>query len=134
MAIRWTDDLATGSAQIDGQHKAIFERINTMLEACNQGKGKREINSLISFLEDYVVSHFSAEERYMKQYGYEEYAAHKKQHADFIGKLQDLKKRIENGRIGVDVVIATNQLIVSWFMNHIRKVDTRLGSFLKNRS
>lgn len=134
MAIVWTQDLATGSAKRDMQHKAIFVRINAMLEACNQGKGKPEVNNVIMFLEDYVASHFSTEEQYMQQHGYAGYAAHKEQHNDFTVKLDELKRRIEREGVGVHTVIATNQLIVSWFVNHIRKVDVQLGSFLKDRS
>jgi hemerythrin len=133
MAIVWTDDLATGSVKIDQQHQAIFQRINTMLQACREGKGKTEVGGLLAFLGDYVVSHFDAEERYMKQYAYEGYAAHKAQHVEFMKNLAGLKKKVEEGGIGVHTVIATNHLVVSWFVNHIRKVDTQLGSFLKDR-
>ena len=92
------------------------------------------MNGVLSFLEDYVLSHFSTEEQYMKQYGYDGYDAHKEQHEDFIRKLAELKKKVETEGIGVHTVIATNQLMVSWFVNHIRNIDTRLGAFLRNRS
>lgn len=43
MAIEWTDELATGVNKIDNQHKELFKRINNLLDACNQGKGKDEV-------------------------------------------------------------------------------------------
>ena len=129
MAIEWTEDLATGSSEIDNQHKTIFIRINDMLEACKQGQGKAKVESLIAFLEEYVLSHFDEEERFMKKHSYPDYPAHKALHVEFIAQLVALKKQITTEGVGVHTVIATNQLVVNWFINHIRKVDTKLGAF-----
>jgi len=38
MAIEWTNDLATGVSEIDYQHKELFRRINSLLDACREGK------------------------------------------------------------------------------------------------
>jgi len=129
MAIEWTEDLATGSAEIDNQHKMIFIRINDMLEACKQGKGKAKVESLIKFLEDYILSHFGEEERFMIKHSYPEFAAHRALHEEFKSQLAVLKKQIETEGVGVHTVISTNQLVVNWFIHHIRKVDTKLGAF-----
>jgi hemerythrin len=129
MAIEWTTDLATGSAEIDHQHKTIFFRINEMLEACKQGKGKAKVESLLRFLEDYTLSHFGEEERFMLKHSYPDYGAHKALHEEFKSRLAELKKKVETEGVGVHTVIATNQLVVNWFINHIRKVDTKLGAF-----
>lgn len=134
MAIQWTADLSTGSKEIDDQHKTLFDRINCMLDACNEGKGKQEIGSVVAFLEDYVTTHFEAEESYMIQNQYPAYEAHKAQHEDFKKKFEDLKRQIEDQGAGVHTVIATNQLVVRWFVHHIREVDTMLGAFLKTKS
>ena len=58
MAIQWNEELATGVLEIDNQHKEIFARINRLLEASSQGKGKQEVGRMIDFLGDYVISHF----------------------------------------------------------------------------
>jgi hemerythrin len=134
MAILWTNDLATGSERIDIQHKAIFERINTLLEACREGRGKKEVQGVLAFLEDYVLTHFSAEEQYMKLRGYSGYEAHKEQHEDFIRKLSEIKESIQASGPGVHTVISINQLLVAWFVNHIRKLDTQLGALLQERT
>ena len=66
MAIEWSDNLSTGVAEIDNQHKELFRRINDLFDACNQGKGKSEVAGVMEFLESYVVEHFGKEENYMK--------------------------------------------------------------------
>jgi hemerythrin-like metal-binding protein len=133
MAIQWTEDLTTGSSEIDEQHKEIFRRINVLLEACNQGKGKDEVCRVIGFLDDYVVTHFGEEEEYMLKHGYPGYAEHKAQHVEFVKNYVILKKQVETDGPGLHTVVATNRLVVDWLRHHIRKVDAKLGAFLNNK-
>ncbi|NLY30396.1 MAG: hemerythrin, partial [Firmicutes bacterium] len=77
MAIKWTPNLAVGIEKIDEQHKVLFERINALIEACNQGKGKDTVADLITFLKDYVVFHFRDEQQIMLNYKYPQYEQHK---------------------------------------------------------
>jgi hemerythrin len=133
MAIEWTMDLTTGVKEIDTQHKELFKRINGLLEACSQGKGKGEVSTVIRFLEDYVITHFSAEENYMTKYNYPDYSGHKAQHLYFTENFLQLKKQFETDGPGIHIVITANRMVVDWLINHIRKVDTALGSFLNTK-
>jgi hemerythrin len=47
MLIEWNEDLTTGNRTIDEQHRELIDRFNGLLAACNQGKGKEEIKSLL---------------------------------------------------------------------------------------
>jgi len=134
MAMEWTEDLSTGSAAIDDQHKELFNRINALLEACRQGKGKAEVRKVIEFLDEYVVTHFSAEEQYMETHQYAEITKHKELHGEFIDNFEDLKRELEDEGPGVHLVVRTNQLVVQWLLDHIRKVDKALGTFLKTKA
>lgn len=131
MAIQWTADLATGSDEIDEQHREIFTRINLLLDACNQGKGRHELAKVISFLDEYIVTHFGAEEERMLKRAYPRYREHKAQHEEFKKGFLSLKNKIDREGPGVHTVIATNRLVVDWFLGHIRKVDTQLGAYLQ---
>jgi hemerythrin len=133
VAIHWTEDLTTGVAEIDSQHKELFKRINGLLEACSQGKGRGEVDKVIKFLEDYVVRHFSEEEKYMVDYSYPAYGSHKAQHLEFMGNFFSLKGEFESDGPGVHIIVRTNSLVIDWLRNHIRKVDKELGTFLKAR-
>jgi len=133
MAIEWTNDLATGSDEIDSQHKELFDRINNLLEACRHGKGKEEVQKTISFLEDYVGTHFSAEEKYMDKYEYPDYGSHRRQHLEFMGNFYGLKTQFETEGPGVHIIANTNHMVVDWLLNHIRKLDKALGAFLKTK-
>ncbi|MDW7674144.1 MAG: bacteriohemerythrin [Bacillota bacterium] len=133
MSIEWTEDLAVGIDIIDSQHQELFKRINQLLDACNHGKGRETVDQIISFLEDYVVSHFSTEEEQMQKYNYPAYEAHKKQHTDFIANFLQLKERIYNEGLGAHIAIYTNHIVIDWLQDHINKTDKALGKYLKDK-
>ncbi len=133
MAIQWTEDLATGVSIIDEQHKELFARINTLLEACSRGRGKEELGRVIQFLEDYVFTHFSEEETRMKKYNYPDYSSHKALHEEFIRNFTGLKEEFMKEGPAVYVVIKTNHVVVDWLTAHIKRVDKVLGTFLKDK-
>lgn len=133
MAIEWTEDLSTGVAEIDGQHKELFTRINGLLDACREGKGRHEVEKVMKFLEDYVVRHFSEEEKYMAEFSYPAYGSHKAQHLRFMDDFFSLKEQFEREGPGVHIIVRTNDTLVDWLKTHIRKVDKELGAFLKAR-
>ena len=65
--MEWTQDLSVGVNKIDEQHKELFSRINNLLTAIKQHRCKDEIDNTIAFLEDYARTHFSYEEKQMKE-------------------------------------------------------------------
>jgi hemerythrin len=134
MMIEWTPDLAVGSPEIDRQHQELYRRINQLLEACSQGKGKEVVGQTLRFLSDYVVTHFGNEESYMIKHGYPEYTRHKALHTQFIKSLQELQEDFRREGAGITLVIKTNQIVVEWLNNHIRRVDTKLGGFLAGKT
>lgn len=91
MAIEWTQNLAVGVTEIDNQHKELFKRVNQYLEAMMERRGKEEIGKVIKFLENYVVTHFGTEERYMELHNYPDQRLHKEQHAAFIKTFNDIR-------------------------------------------
>lgn len=136
--MQWTEDLSVGIEKIDEQHRELFEKINDLVAAVKQSVCKYKISDVIKFLEDYVVFHFSEEEKYMQQFSYPGYQAHKTQHEKFIENFNELKKelpKLEGGKKpgSYDLSVETNQVVVDWILDHIAKVDKQLGEFLKDK-
>jgi len=77
--MQWTEDLSVGVETIDNQHKELFSRINSLADAIRQGKCTYIIHGVVTFLEDYAASHFSAEEAFMQHHAYPEYQQHRQQ-------------------------------------------------------
>ncbi len=131
MAVQWTPDLATSVKEIDDQHKELFKRVDALLTAWTNGAGREEVQNIIRFLNDYVVYHFDAEEKYMDKYGYSNAATHKAQHKVFVNAWEKLKERYVRGGTDDTLIKKTNEQVVDWFVSHIRYVDKAMGLFLK---
>lgn len=132
MAVQWTPDLATGTNEIDEQHKELFRRVDALLEAWNQRKGGVEVERIIQFLGDYVVEHFGTEEKFMKQFNYGNAAVqHMAQHGVFIDMFGKLKERYKKEGPTPTFVEDTKEIVVDWLINHIKYSDKALGLFLK---
>jgi hemerythrin len=134
MIIKWTEQLSIGISEIDLQHRELFIRINNLLKAMHEGKGKEEIQKVMEFLDDYVISHFGTEEKYMSQYNYPETSRHKEQHQNFITNFSDIKKELESGGPTSTLVIQTQRKLADWWLGHIATVDKDLGAYLIQKS
>jgi hemerythrin len=134
--MKWTEDLSTGVKIIDNQHKELFVRINDLVDAIKQHTCKYKISDVVRFLDDYIVLHFSEEEIMMQQCAYPDYPAHKAQHTKFIANFEELKielLKLEGGKKpgSYDLSVETNQVVVDWILEHIARVDKKLGLFLQ---
>ena len=133
MGLVWSDSLATGNSQIDTQHQELFNRLNGLIDAMKQGKGKEVIGEVFTFVNQYLVLHFSTEERMMSAYNYPGIRDHKIQHESFTSKFKELKERLDKEGVTSSIVIETQPLLVDWWYNHINKIDKALGAFLKEK-
>ena len=133
MKLQWTQDLSVGVEEIDSQHRELFDRINNLDSAMKRGTAKEEVVRLIEFIDEYVVIHFGAEEKYMIDYNYAGYALHKTKHDWFKKEFSDIRTNLDTGGVTPDLIMRSNNLLITWFSNHIRSIDMMLGSFLKSK-
>lgn len=133
MAMKWSDSLSVGVAQIDDQHKSLIDKINSLLGAMAQGKGKDEIDSVIGFLADYVVTHFGDEEKLMVKHVYPDMKTHKAQHAAFIQDFKALKSEFDAQGASSHITMQVQRRVCDWLIGHIGKTDKALGAFLKTK-
>jgi len=130
VGIQWRESLAIGIEEIDAQHKELLERFDTLLTACEEGKGIKELKNLLGFLNQYVVTHFSEEEALQRKSGFPGYEAHRKEHESFVARIRKLQAETDQEGVAVYHVIETNNLLFKWLINHISKLDKELGRFL----
>jgi hemerythrin len=125
-----------GVDEIDRQHKELFHRINNLVTAIKQHRCKDEIDGTLKFFEEYAVTHFAYEEKYMKDVHYPKYAQHKTHHAQYVKHLSELKNEAAVSRVkgsSYDLSMTTHQIVVDWIIDHIMKVDKKFGKFLGAR-
>lgn len=134
MALVWTEDLAVGYGLIDAQHKELFARYNSLLQACREGKGRDAIVPVLDFLIDYVSAHFAEEERFMERYAYPERDEHVQQHRELFRHVGELRKELQERGATVAVITAINHTLCNWLLKHVKQIDVKLGRFLATRA
>ncbi len=130
MRVEWSGNLSMGVDEIDSQHKSLFKILNDLIEAMEDKKGADEIETVVEFLDSYVIMHFGTEEAYMKKFDYPGYEQHLEQHKVFISSLEGLKMMYEENGVTSALLILLQSKLCNWILNHISQVDKELGVFL----
>jgi hemerythrin len=131
-ALQWTPALSVGVADIDAQHQELFGRAERLIAALRAGD-RGEVLPLLAYLDDYVVQHFAAEERLMKEAGYPgleaHAAAHKAFRTDFAGMVKDFRRTGPTALVALTI----HNWLSDWLRMHIGGVDQEFGRFVAAR-
>ncbi len=128
-----TPDLRVGIGMIDDQHKELIARMNAFFDSMNQNDKQQKVLEVLTFLEDYVVKHFSEEEKLQLSSGYPLYREHKKLHTDFIADIRKIRSDIEAVGFTVATAAVVGSTLVSWLTLHIKKVDKGLAAHIMSK-
>jgi hemerythrin len=123
--ITWKDEFSVNVRAIDEQHKKLLGMINELHAAMIQRKGQEILSQIVDRMLAYASTHFAAEERYMVQFHYLGYLAHKEEHEKFIGKAKDLQQRLNDRTLVLSLEVVT--FLKDWLTNHIVGIDKRYG-------
>jgi hemerythrin-like metal-binding protein len=124
----WGPDLQIGFADIDRQHKRLVELVNQLSDAMQNGKGRGVVNSVLSELVRYTVSHFAFEERLMDRYQISTSAAHKAEHKKLVTDVTALQAKLDAGSLSVTVELMS--FLHTWLKTHILETDKALAAEL----
>lgn len=130
MKMAWSEDLAIGVGSIDQQHRELFQRFEDLVEACRQGQGRSRLIELHAFLGEYVERHFADEEALMRSRNYPLAADHAEQHAKFRQQMASLNAVLASHGPTIAMLVETNQQVMTWLAEHIRKSDRALAAHL----
>jgi hemerythrin len=133
MRITWDKNLETGDPEIDGQHRELFFRIDRLLAASREGRSREEVGQTLTFLGDYVVQHFAAEERMMEAASYPEIEAHRAEHARFVQEFAILYKEFKSEGPTTLFIIRVGNRVTGWLREHIYRTDRTLVDHLRGR-
>jgi hemerythrin len=128
----WRKDYEVGVAQIDAEHRNLFDLINASHAAYARGETQREIAYVLNRLTAYAEEHFQHEEKLMRDNGYPQLDAHHELHSALVLSIFAI-----NERLAADTVMAskeTAQFLKSWLLDHILKHDMDIGDFLRRKS
>jgi hemerythrin len=134
MPIEWTSALESGVREIDDQHKQLFLCMNSFFDAWVGKKSAAEIKRHFQFLERYVDTHFSWEEKYMLRFKYPSYAEHKARHDELTRSFMKLENEFNEFGPTEDLLDSMSRFLIDWLLSHIHGFDIALGAFLKKKT
>ena len=130
--VEWQENLAIGVLEIDIQHKLLFEKVNSFLEACQSEADSDTVHRLFWFLEAYAVTHFKDEEKLMQSLAYPDYLPHRKQHLEFVREIGKIKERLKAEGPTQSLASDLSRFISGWLIQHISHMDRAIGRFVNN--
>lgn len=130
MRAEFSENLVTGNELIDSQHKELIERINKLLDSCEDGNEKLVAIKTLDYLEDYTNFHFSAEEDLQKSIEYPGYEKHKAQHEVFKQTISELQEMLqEEEGPSAAFVESVEKNVIQWFYTHIEGFDRSVAEY-----
>ena len=131
--IVWNNDLVTGVAKMDEQHRILVNSINEANTRLASNFSADILNQITRDLLSYALYHFETEEELMREFSYAEgrssdFETHQRQHRDFSNKVVEVREGIKAGNL-----ISREDLLSflnGWLVNHILKTDKQLAEFI----
>ncbi len=124
----WTEELASGSADLDSQHREFFDAL-ARFEA--EPATQASTGALVAFLVEHTREHFKLEESYMAVYRYPQRDAHRAAHRAITTRLLVLRARLQSEPFTPAFVEATRELVNVWLRDQITHHDRALIAFLQ---
>ena len=113
------DNLVTGNEMIDGQHKELIEKINRLLDSCENGNDKRVAITTLDYLADYTEFHFGEEEKLQESIGYPGIEAHRKEHDKLREVVKDLYNMLEEEEGPSNAFVEqVNRNVIEWLSDN----------------
>ncbi len=127
----WSEKYSVNIRQIDDQHKKLIGMVVQLRDAMRQGKGKQVLGEVLGNLIQYTKTHFADEERLMRVNGYPEYEAHKAKHESMTGKVAQVYRDYQDGKVTVSLEVMN--FLEDWLDKHIMGTDKQYAPFLNGK-
>lgn len=132
--IAWTRDFSIKNTELDKQHEVIFQIANDMLytldrvqEEPDSQAYRKELKEIMIRLFNYIRTHFSDEERFMKEINFPLLKQHRKSHTD----LTNQAKRLLNYSGDIKKFSAELKILISNFITkHFAQEDLLIADFV----
>lgn len=132
--VEWSEQMATGIAAIDNQHRYLFDTLSQANEQLLSSSDAALLATITSDLLSYALMHFETEEQLMQRYDYattcpEAARHHISQHREFSRQVVAVRDCLHEGRqvSRIDVLTYLND----WLRNHVLGIDQQFGTFVR---
>ena len=122
--VQWRDCYSVGAESVDGEHKALVDRINRLYD---QLMAENEPLAVSTFFEDLIkaiTAHFVREERFMRAHGYDQLPQHKEDYERLLDEIHSLIDEFDRcDEAGREDLAAR---LDGWLSGHFETHDARL--------
>jgi hemerythrin-like metal-binding protein len=127
--LEWSDKYLIGQPTIDQQHRGLFQLVNRVIDACEQGGDSELLSDALHAMTSYAQEHFSAEEELMAAHGFPELGLHSEAHLGFVERTATMALKAVGGDPSILVELAVFLRI--WLDQHVLRMDMRLKAHLE---
>lgn len=119
MTFKWLPIYSVNVAEIDEQHKKMFDIINDIFSKTSD----QEIFSeeILKDLDDYSLYHFKTEEDFFEKLAYPKKEEHQKMHQEYIDKMKEIKKNLKSDEL--------KSFLEKWWIDHVQGADQEYSMF-----
>jgi len=122
--IKWSDKYATGIPGVDKEHGDLIATINSFYTKVTQPADKDALINILNDIYATIHAHFMLEERLMQSHGYDEYEAHRGDHARLLDDIRDITIDLEASSDFDEKLL--QKKLNDWFLIHFKTHDSRL--------
>jgi len=128
--IQWSSENEVFIAQIDAEHRDLFQLAEGFERAVTQHAPPLAIREHLSAFAAHVAEHFSHEEWLMQSVEYPSYGWHKQQHETVRRRLKLLGPLIESGDSeATDLFL---EFLANWLNDHTSVTDRMMAAYVRN--
>lgn len=128
--IRWDPDHEVYIAQIDAEHRDLFQVAGAFEQAIERHAPPTEIHGQLQALVTHLEEHLSHEEWLMQSVAYPSYGWHKQQHETARRRLKLFVPLIESGDAeAADVFL---DFLAGWLQDHTSVTDRMMAAYVRN--
>jgi len=127
--IKWNDEEATKVNEVDSQHKTIIALINDLHKLLPSNQKERKSKKLYELL-TVLETHFTTEEKLMKEFKFENTFSHIQEHNKMRNKLIKYKNDFNSDQVDLNLEFLIS--VKNWFHNHNKINDIKMGKFLNS--
>lgn len=127
-----SDDLITGSAEIDRQHQRLLDTANAIVMATGP-EAEARVPEALGFLMAYLRHHQEAEEAVMAALAYPWLELHQRAHGCILERLESLTQGLGSGVRLRTTQVGLHFAMQEWSSHHVQVVDQRLARWLAKR-
>lgn len=125
----WSEQLATGFADIDEQHRRLIDILDRLASRCADGgvMAPAELETVVADLADYAREHFDAEVQLMldSRCDLRHVQMHVREHENFIRHISLVREALEESRDDEGSELA--RYLGEWFARHIVGSDLSMA-------